>query len=134
MLEERAWVQIGAGGECRCDNLRYEGCCPCPSAIAGRMTALLKFDVTTATGAQPVQRLFLVLATLFASAIGVADAAAQWPARPVRIINTFAVGGAADVMARLVADHLSTAFGQQFYVETRAGAGGLIGVQSVLQA
>jgi tripartite-type tricarboxylate transporter receptor subunit TctC len=58
--------------------------------------------------------------------------AEEWPARPVRIVNTFAAGGAADILARLVADALSKAFHQQFYVETRAGAGGVIGVQSVV--
>ena len=57
--------------------------------------------------------------------------AAAWPTHPVRIVNTFVPGGAADVLARLAADHLSAAFGQQFYVETRAGAGGVIGVQFV---
>ncbi|HWF95420.1 MAG TPA: tripartite tricarboxylate transporter substrate binding protein [Xanthobacteraceae bacterium] len=56
----------------------------------------------------------------------------NWPARPVRIINTFAAGGAADLLARTVADGLSGAFGQPFIVETRAGAGGAIGVQSVM--
>ena len=60
--------------------------------------------------------------------------AEDWPARPVRIVNTFAAGGAADILARTVADHLSAAFGQQFFVETRAGAGGAIGVQSVVNA
>ena len=60
--------------------------------------------------------------------------AEDWPARPVRIVNTFAAGGAADILARTVADHLSGAFGQQFFVETRAGAGGAIGVQSVVNA
>ena len=56
----------------------------------------------------------------------------EWPARPVRVVNTFAAGGAADILARLVADDLSKAFHQQFFVETRAGAGGIIGVQSVI--
>src|SRR5882672_1987337 len=60
-----------------------------------------------------------------------ASAAEDWPSRPVRIVNTFAPGGAADILARIVADHLSTAFKQQFFVETRAGAGGVIGVQTV---
>src|SRR4051794_33991255 len=59
-------------------------------------------------------------------------AAEDWPARPVRIVNTFAAGGSADVLARAIAEHLSGVFGQQFFVETRAGAGGVIGVQSVL--
>jgi tripartite-type tricarboxylate transporter receptor subunit TctC len=57
--------------------------------------------------------------------------AQSWPTRPVRIINTFAPGGAADLLARTVADGLGSAFGQPFIVETRAGAGGAIGVQSV---
>jgi tripartite-type tricarboxylate transporter receptor subunit TctC len=62
-----------------------------------------------------------------------ASAQAQaWPTRPVRIVNTFAAGGAADLLARTVADGLTTAFGQPFIVETRAGAGGTIGVQSVM--
>jgi tripartite-type tricarboxylate transporter receptor subunit TctC len=63
--------------------------------------------------------------------IPVAAEADDWPARPVRMVNTFAAGGTADVLTRLVADHLSGAFKQQFFVETRAGAGGSIGVQSV---
>ena len=58
-------------------------------------------------------------------------AADEWPSRPVRMVNTFAAGGTADVLTRLVADHLTTEFKQQFFVETRAGAGGAIGVQSV---
>src|ERR1700731_5408705 len=58
-------------------------------------------------------------------------AAEDWPSHPVRIVNTFAPGGAADILARMAADQLTKAFGQQFYVETRAGAGGVIGVDSV---
>jgi tripartite-type tricarboxylate transporter receptor subunit TctC len=57
--------------------------------------------------------------------------AQEWPNRPVRIVNTFAPGGAADILARIVAEHMSSVFNQQFYVETRAGAGGAIGVTSV---
>jgi tripartite-type tricarboxylate transporter receptor subunit TctC len=71
----------------------------------------------------------LVLAGAFATtAPATAD---EWPSRPVRIVNTFAPGGAADILARIVADHLSVAFKQQFFVETRAGAGGAIGIQTV---
>jgi tripartite-type tricarboxylate transporter receptor subunit TctC len=55
----------------------------------------------------------------------------DWPSRPVRMVNTFAAGGTADVLTRLVADHLSSVLKQQFFVETRAGAGGVIGVKSV---
>src|SRR4029453_14364950 len=54
--------------------------------------------------------------------------AQDWPTKPVRIFNTFAPGGAADFLARTVADDLSNAFGEQFYVETHSGAAGGIGV------
>ena len=71
-------------------------------------------------------------AALAAFMMTAAPAAAEdWPTRPVRIINTFAPGGAADILARMAADQLTKAFGQQFYVETRAGAGGVIGVDAV---
>ena len=55
----------------------------------------------------------------------------EWPSRPVRMVNTFAAGGTADVLTRLIAEHLSAVYKQQFFVETRAGAAGTIGVQSV---
>jgi tripartite-type tricarboxylate transporter receptor subunit TctC len=53
--------------------------------------------------------------------------AQSWPHRPVRIIAPFAAGGATDTLGRIVAEHLSTAFQQQFYIENRTGAGGIIG-------
>jgi tripartite-type tricarboxylate transporter receptor subunit TctC len=71
----------------------------------------------------------LALVVAFGAAVPVR--ADEWPSRPVRIVNTFAPGGAADILARVVADHLSEAFKQQFFVETRSGAGGTIGVQTV---
>jgi tripartite-type tricarboxylate transporter receptor subunit TctC len=77
-------------------------------------------------------RAALVLAgALTAAAPAVAD---EWPSRPVRMVNTFAAGGTADVLTRLVADQLSATFKQQFFVETRAGAAGTIGVKSVVDS
>lgn len=58
----------------------------------------------------------------------------DWPNRPVRIVSAFAAGGAADIVARTVADHLSNVFKQQFIVETRPGASGTIAVQSVVNS
>ena len=51
----------------------------------------------------------LAAGALMASAAAAAD---EWPSRPVRMVNTFAAGGTADVLTRLVADHLSIAFKQ----------------------
>src|SRR3989442_14970769 len=69
---------------------------------------------------------------LFAAAVAcltwAAGAQAQsWPNRPVKIIVPFAAGGAADTLGRLIAEHLSSALHQQFYVENRGGAGGTTG-------
>src|SRR5882672_218645 len=79
-----------------------------------------------------MKRLCIAVLALAGIFIAAAPAPAQeWPTRPVRIVNTFAPGGAADILARIVADHLSATFKQQFFVETRAGAGGAIGVQTI---
>src|SRR5580700_11356132 len=57
----------------------------------------------------------------------VAAAADEWPERPVRIVVPFSAAGAADTFGRFYADVLSNAFGKQFYVENKVGAGGMIG-------
>jgi tripartite-type tricarboxylate transporter receptor subunit TctC len=80
-------------------------------------------------GGHRMKRLAAAFALL--AVVATSAPADEWPSRPVRMVNTFAAGGTADVLTRLVAEHLSTAFKQQFFVETRAGAGGTIGVQSV---
>jgi len=81
-----------------------------------------------------MRRIFSGLAVLGVLIAPIAAAADEWPSRPVRMVNTFAAGGTADVLTRLVADHLSNVFKQQFFVETRAGAGGTIGVKSVIES
>jgi len=64
-----------------------------------------------------------------------APAGAQdWPARPVRIVAPFAPGGTTDTLARIVAEKLTGRLGQNFVVENRPGAGGLIGSEFVARA
>ena len=81
---------------------------------------------------------FRTLAALVAFAAGLQTAQAQttqdWPNRPVRLIVPFAAGGSTDVAARLVGDYLSRATGQQFYVENRAGANGVIGMDAAAKS
>lgn len=74
----------------------------------------------------------LIAALLSLTSVCASAHAQEWPVKPVRIVNTFAPGGAADYLARTIADGLSTAFGQQFFVEPRPGAAGAIGVNSVV--
>ena len=72
--------------------------------------------------------------TAFA-ATGRATAMAQaWPDRPIKFIVSFAAGGATDLVARPWADVLGKAFGQQFIVENRGGASGLIGNEAAFRS
>lgn len=61
-------------------------------------------------------------------------AAANYPDKAVKIVVPFAAAGAADILARAVANMLSVRLGQSFIVENRAGASGNIGAQRVAQA
>jgi tripartite-type tricarboxylate transporter receptor subunit TctC len=63
--------------------------------------------------------------------LSLSASADEWPSRPVRMVNTFAAGGTADILTRIVAEHLSATHKQQFFVETKAGAAGTIGVKFV---
>jgi tripartite-type tricarboxylate transporter receptor subunit TctC len=60
--------------------------------------------------------------------------AQSFPSRPVRIVVPFAAGGPADITGRIVAQHLSELLGQQFYIDNRAGAGGVVGAETVVRA
>lgn len=60
--------------------------------------------------------------------------AQEWPTKPVRIIVPYAPGGTADTLGRIVANKLTTHFKQNFIVENRPGAGGVIGSELVANA
>ena len=61
-------------------------------------------------------------------------AAQSWPAKPVRIIAPFAPGGSADTLGRIVAQKLTESLKENFVVENRPGAGGVIGSEAVARA
>lgn len=63
-----------------------------------------------------------------------ARAQPAWPSRAIRFIVPFAPGGPVEVPARFIADSLSGTLGQPVVVEARPGAGGALGVQTVVQA
>ena len=86
-------------------------------------------------------RAVLITAALMAglSSMLIPDAAAQnaaadYPARPVRWIVPFAPGASNDITARLLAQKMSESMGQQFVVDNRPGSGGSIGAQIVVDA
>jgi len=58
----------------------------------------------------------------------------RWPSRPVRILVPFAPGGTTDILARALAPELSRAFGQQFIVDNKPGAGGNVGAAEIAKS
>ena len=62
------------------------------------------------------------------------SAQASWTDKPVKVIVPFAAGGGTDVVARPWCDKLGQIFGQQFVVENRGGASGLIGTEAAVKA
>lgn len=58
----------------------------------------------------------------------------NWPNRAIRLVVSYASGGATDVIARILSEGYKKYFNQPFIVENRSGAGGSIGTASVAQA
>jgi len=63
-----------------------------------------------------------------------AQTAANYPQKPIKVVVGYAAGGAVDVVARTLAQSLSSSMGQSFIVENKPGAGTNIAVKSVISA
>src|SRR5262245_2062636 len=73
--------------------------------------------------------------TLFlALLLSTANAFAQYPSKPIRLISPFPPGGSVDVVGRLLSAKVSESLGQQMVVENRSGASGVIGTELVMNS
>jgi tripartite-type tricarboxylate transporter receptor subunit TctC len=79
---------------------------------------------------QHLARLFLVsVLSCAASSVAAADAAADYPNRPIRFIAPFVAGGPSDMLSRLLGQRMSERWGQSVIVDNRGSAGGLVGFE-----
>jgi tripartite-type tricarboxylate transporter receptor subunit TctC len=82
----------------------------------------------------PTHRL-LSLATAALCALPLASAAQDaWPSKPITLVVTYPAGGAADMVARLVAPRMAAQLGQTIVIENRGGSGGQIGAAVVARS
>ncbi|MDR6536345.1 tripartite tricarboxylate transporter substrate binding protein [Variovorax soli] len=79
----------------------------------------------------PTRRRILLAAALSGAPLA---AWAAFPARPLRLVVPFPAGGAADMMARGLAQHLGEQLGQQVVIDNRGGAGGTVACEIVARA
>lgn len=80
-----------------------------------------------------VYRCFIVVFAAFPLYVGLA-VAQSYPTKPVRVIVAFPPGGANDVVARIVFQKMPELVGQQFVIDNRGGAGGIIGTTVVAKS
>lgn len=81
-----------------------------------------------------MKRLLATIAALLFVGTPLLAQTENWPTKPVTIIVPFATGGSADTLGRAFGEQLSSAFGKQFVIENRGGAGGLTGSVAVARA
>jgi tripartite-type tricarboxylate transporter receptor subunit TctC len=82
-----------------------------------------------------MKRLDVLAGILAFGLLGAAPASADtYPSRPITVVVPFAAGGPSDVVARVVADHMSRTLGQQLVIENLGGAGGTLGSARVASA
>jgi tripartite-type tricarboxylate transporter receptor subunit TctC len=79
-------------------------------------------------------RLIVTALAALLCASAAARAEAPWPARPVTIVVPFQAGGSADLLARILQQHMQADFGSPVVVENRSGAGGSVGTAYVAKA
>jgi tripartite-type tricarboxylate transporter receptor subunit TctC len=77
-------------------------------------------------------RVVSTVAAAWLAVLPITAAAQAYPAKPIRLIVPFALGGPNDVIGRIVGQKLTEAWGQTVVIESRGGAGGTIGVELII--
>jgi tripartite-type tricarboxylate transporter receptor subunit TctC len=83
---------------------------------------------------QKLRKLAAMMLATAATVWSVAAGAQQWPSKAVRIIVPFGAGGGTDIQGRLLGQKFQASMGQNFLVDNRAGAAGLIGAELVAKS
>ena len=95
-----------------------------PVRVAGRMARRIPMRLSSALAATAL------IGAVTTALPGRAAGAPPYPVRPVMLIVPYAAGGVADTGMRILADKLSSKLGQQFVVDNRPGAGGIVAAKA----
>ncbi len=83
----------------------------------------------------PIRSLFAAITAICLACSGMSAARAQsYPTKPIKLILPYTAGSPNDVLARLIAPHLSARLGQTVIVDNRPGGGTMVGVSAVMNA
>lgn len=82
----------------------------------------------------PRRRTLLSLLAMSFAAAAAPGWAQAWPSKPIRLVVPFGAGGATDIYARIVGQHLQAALGQPVVIENRPGGNFAIGTEAVAKA
>src|SRR5688572_23286514 len=85
-------------------------------------------------GEKHMMRALVAALLIWAAGAGSASADPSYPNRTVKLVVPYLAGGVIDVMARMLAQELSTRLGQQFIVENQGGIGGSLGAANVAKS
>ena len=103
-----------------------------PPTQPDKLTTMPKFNSSLARRCGVVATALLCLACV--PAHGQSTAGSDWPNKPVRIVSPFAPGGSSERLSRLLAQKLQEHFKQSFVIDSRPGAGGVIGSELVVRS